>query len=392
MNVLHFGAGNIGRAFIGKSILQSGFNLTFADINQNIIDALNYYKKYNVKLVGYNYQEIISVNNFRAINLNNPRILNVISDMNLITTAIGASSLDKIALILEKGIMLKIKLKSKIPLNIIACENKTQASSYLKKIIFKNISVKYHEYLNEHIGFIDCSIDTIVPSISSFEQNSLSLIAENFQEWIVDQKQFKGTIPKIINMTISNNLKSFIDRKILTLNTGHAIAAYLGWIKNHKTIYHSIKDNDVKDIVYGAMKESGLTLIKKYNFNQNSHFSYINKILIRFQNPFLLDRIERIARNPLQKLRKDERLIKPFLLAKKYNFSYDNLIKGIAAALYYRNINDSESMQIDNLIKKFGIKQTLSKISHLQLDSQEIDLIVLEYISINNIFSKEIYN
>ncbi|QFQ32719.1 mannitol-1-phosphate 5-dehydrogenase [Buchnera aphidicola (Aphis fabae)] len=392
MKVLHFGAGNIGRGFIGKTMLQSGVNLTFSDVNQNLIDALNYYKKYKVKLVGYNYERIIDVNNFQAVDLNNPDILNIISNVNLITTAIGSCSLNKIGLILAKGIILKIKLKSTIPLNIIACENKIQASSYLKGIVFKQIPIKYHKYLNEYIGFIDCSIDTIVPSTSSFEKNILSLIAENFQEWIVNKKQFKGTIPKIIDMIISNNLPSFIDRKILTLNTGHAITAYLGWIKKYIYIHESIKDQDIINIVKGAMKESGLTLIKKYNFNQKSHFAYIDKILTRFQNPFLLDKIERIARNPLQKLAKDERLIKPLLSAKKYNLSYYNLIKGIAAALYYRNKNDLESLKIDNLIKTLGIRKTLTQISNLQIDSQEMDLIVCEYTSINKIFSKKLYN
>ncbi|QCI19079.1 mannitol-1-phosphate 5-dehydrogenase [Buchnera aphidicola] len=389
MKVLHFGAGNIGRGFIGKIILYSGFDLIFADINQNIIDALNYYKKYKIKLVGYNYEKIINIDNFSAINLNDPNILNIISDVNLITTSIGASSLDKIASILAKGIILRIKLKSTTPLNIIACENKIQASSYLRTIVFKKIPLKYYKYFDQYIGFIDCSIDTIIPSICSFEKNKLSLIAENFQEWIVDKNQFKGIIPNIIDMTISDNLRSFIDRKILTLNTGHAITAYLGWIRQYKTIYESIKDHNIKSIVKGAMKESGLTLIKKYKFDKKIHFSYINKILIRFENYVLLDKVERIARNPVQKLSQNERLIKPLLLAKKYNFPYCNLIKGIAAALHYKNENDSESVKISNLIKTLGIKKTLFEISNLQMDSYEMNLIISEYLLINKIFSKK---
>lgn len=392
MQVLHFGAGNIGRGFIGKTILQSGLDLIFTDINQNIIDALNYYKKYKVKLIGYNYEKIINVNNFRAMNLNDSNILEIIAKVNLITTAVGSLALDKIVPILIKGIILKINSQSILPLNIIACENKIKASTYLKDIIFKNIPLKYHKYLNEYIGFVDCSIDTIVPSMPSFEKNSLSLIAENFKEWIVDVKQFKGNIPKIVDMIVSSNLKSFIDRKILTLNTGHAITAYLGWIKKYVNIYESIKDKDIKNIVQGAMKESGLTLIKKYNFDQKNHFSYIDKILMRFQNPFLLDKIERIARNPLQKLSKNERLIKPLLEAKKYNLSYFNLIKGIAAALYYKNKNDLESIKINHYIKTLGIKKTLNKISNLQVDSKEMDLIIHEYITINKIFSNKLYN
>ncbi|MBZ2279822.1 mannitol-1-phosphate 5-dehydrogenase, partial [Buchnera aphidicola] len=85
--------------------------------------------------------------------------------------------------------------------------------------------------------------------------NSLSLITEYFQEWIVNQNQFKGNIPKICGMTLSNNLSFFIERKLFTLNAGHAIAAYLGLIKKYHTTYESISDNIIKIIVKGAMEE-----------------------------------------------------------------------------------------------------------------------------------------
>ncbi|CAL4325924.1 Mannitol-1-phosphate 5-dehydrogenase [Buchnera aphidicola (Protaphis terricola)] len=392
MKAVHFGSGNIGRGFIAKILLKSGFDFTFVDVNKKIIDSLNYHKEYNIKLVGYNFEKIINIKNFHAIYIDHPNILNVISNSNLITTAIGVNSLNKITSILIEGIKLKIKLKSKIPLNIIACENKIKASSYLKEIILKHFPLKYHEYFNQYIGFVDCSIDTIIPSMISFEKNNLSLIAENFQEWIVDKRQFKGIIPNITNMTISNNLRVFIDRKFLTLNTGHAIAAYLGAIKKYKTIYESIKDNEIEDIVKNSMKESGLTLIKKYRLNKKNHFFYIDKILTRFKNPFLLDKVKRIARNPLQKLGKNERLITPLLLTKKYNLLNSNLIKGIAAALHYKNKDDLESIKMSNLIKKLGIKFILNKISNLELNSKEIDLIFHEYNKIYKIFFKELYS
>jgi mannitol-1-phosphate 5-dehydrogenase len=383
MQALHFGAGNIGRGFVARALSKSGFNLIFSDVNQNIIDSINNYKKYKIKLVSNSVEKIVDINNISAINFYDPNILNIISNTDLITTAVGVNALHKIASILIKGIVLRINSKCNKPLNIIACENKIKATSFLRDIIFDKIPIKYYDYFNEYIGFVDCSIDTIIPTFSfSKQENPLFLIAENFKEWIVDVNQFKGIIPKIVDMTLSDNLISFIDRKILTLNTGHAIAAYLGLMKNYRTISEAISDCNIEKIVKNAMNESGSVLIKRYNFNKKDHLSYIDKIFIRFKNPFLLDKLERIARNPLQKLSKNERLIRPFLGAIKYQLPYSNLVQGIVAALHYRNINDLESIKLSSFIKEYGLEETLVKVCNLDIKRKEISIIISAYYSI----------
>jgi len=376
MKALHFGAGNIGRGFIGKTLSESGFNVIFSDLNQDIIDSINYNKEYSVKIIG-NEDNIIYVKKVSAIHPHNPNIIKIITSVDLITTAVGPNSLDKIAPIIISGIILKIKNKSIKPLNIIACENKMKASSFLKKEILKKLPIKYYNYLNKYIGFIDCSIDTIIPFIN--HNNYSSLIVEDFKEWIVNISQFKGTVPKIIDMKLSDNLDAFIERKLFTLNTGHAVAAYLGLIKKYKTIQEAISDEQIRIIVQCSMEESGSVLIKRYKFNKDDHLNYIKKIFLRLENPFLSDSLERIARNPLQKLGKEERLIKPFLGSVKYHLPYSNLVKGIAAALHYQNPNDLESMQIASLIKRQGLKKTLIKICGFSENSEEINAIILEY-------------
>ncbi|QCO71109.1 mannitol-1-phosphate 5-dehydrogenase [Buchnera aphidicola] len=377
MKALHFGAGNIGRGFIGKTLSESGFNVIFSDVNQDIVDAINYKKEYSVKIIGANQDKIFNVTEISAINSNNPDIIKIIASVDLITTAVGPSALDKIALIITCGIILKIKNKSEKALNIIACENKIKASSFLKKAVLKKLPIKYHDYLNKYIGFVDCSIDTIIPLVN--KKDCLFLIVEDFKEWIVNITQFKGILPKIVDMKLSNNLDAFIERKLFTLNTGHAIAAYLGLMKKYKTMQEAIVDKKIRVIVRCAMEESGSVLIKNYNFKKNDHLAYIDKIFLRFENPFLSDRLERIARNPLQKLRKEERLIKPLLGTIKYQLPCSNLIKGIAAAFHYNNPNDLESTQIASLIKKQGLKNTLIEICNLHENSDALHFIISEY-------------
>ncbi|CAL4326621.1 mannitol-1-phosphate 5-dehydrogenase [Buchnera aphidicola] len=381
MKALHFGAGNIGRGFIGKTLLESGFNVVFSDIDQSLIDFINKDQGYFVRIIGKNKDKTVRIENVSAIHANNPKIIEMITSVNLITTAVGPFALDKIALIITHGIILKIKIKSTQPLNIIACENKIKASSFLRKAVLEQLPSKYYDYLNQYVGFVDCSIDTIIPIIHD-NKNFSSLIVEDFKEWIVNMNQFKGIIPKIIDMQLSNNLNAFIERKLFTLNTGHAIAAYLGLIKKYKTIKDAMLDKKISHIVRCAMIESGEVLVKRYNFNKKDHLSYIDNILIRFENPFISDTLERIGRNPLQKLGKNERLIKPLLGSIEYGLPYTNLAKGIAAAFHYKNKNDFESMKISSLIKKQGIKNSLVEICNLSIDSKELYSIFLEYTSI----------
>lgn len=41
MIALHFGAGNIGRGFIGALLHHSGYDVVFADVNDTMVSLLN---------------------------------------------------------------------------------------------------------------------------------------------------------------------------------------------------------------------------------------------------------------------------------------------------------------------------------------------------------------
>ncbi|UIN00875.1 mannitol-1-phosphate 5-dehydrogenase [Yersinia ruckeri] len=378
MKALHFGAGNIGRGFIGKLLADAGAEVIFADVNQPLLDELNRRKCYQVNVVG-EQARTEEVNNVSAVHSGSEDVVTLIADVDIITTAVGPQVLARIADRVAQGLVARHQKGNNQPLNIIACENMVRGTSQLKQHVFAVLPDNEKGWVEDHVGFVDSAVDRIVPPSAAGSTDLLAVTVETFSEWIVDQMQFKGQPPKIAGMELTDNLMAFVERKLFTLNTGHAVTAYLGQLSGHQTIRDAILDPQVRQVVKGAMEESGAVLIKRYGFDPQKHAAYINKILSRFENPYLHDDVERVGRQPLRKLSAGDRLIKPLLGTLEYQLPHDNLVKGIAAAMSYRSQQDPQAQEWVELLDTVGPKVALAQVSSLLVNSEVVEQVVNVY-------------
>ena len=383
MQALHFGAGNIGRGFIGKLLSDAGVHVTFADVNEQVIDEIAKRHQYPVNVVGEQSTTEI-VHNVDAINSSSDKVKDYIAKVDLVTTAVGPQILARIAENVAKGLIARHQQANNAPLNIIACENMVRGTSQFKQEIFKYIPHELHQWINSHIGFVDSAVDRIVPPATSKTGDILEVTVETFSEWIVDKNQFVGNIPQIKGMEPVDNLMAFVERKLFTLNTGHAITAYLGFYNNIATIRDAILVDSIRAVVQGAMQESGQVLIKRYNFDPAKHQAYIEKILTRFENPYLHDDTARVGRQPIRKLGSGDRLVKPLLGTFEYELKNSNLLIGIAAALNYRNDDDDQASDLTQQISNKGVVQTFCDISGIESNNPIVSQIEQLYTAMQN--------
>ena len=381
---VQFGAGNIGRGFIGALLSQSGYHVVFADVNEEIISKINEDKCYTIHIMDVECKDE-KVENISGVISTSDEILEEIRKSDIITTAVGPVVLPRIASTIANGIKLRKITGVNSYLNIVACENAIKASSQLEEEVKKYLNEEEIAYLNEYVGFPNCSVDRIVPPVKS--ENILDVVVENFYEWNVEEKAFKGEIPKIYGMNLADNLMAYIERKLFTLNTGHAITAYFGYLKGYNTVDESIKDEVIHDLVKKAMIESGQGLIAKYNFDKEEHFKYIDKIIGRFKNPYLKDDVARVGREPLRKLNENDRLIKPLMTAKNFNLDIDNLLLGVGAALNYNNEEDSQSVELQSLISEKGVKESLAHVANLAQEQEILSKVEKYYNEVKSIIS-----
>ena len=378
MKALHFGAGNIGRGFIGKLLADAGVELTFADVNQTVLDALNARRSYQVHVVG-EQEQVETVTGVNAVSSIGDDVIDLIAEVDLVTTAVGPVVLERIAPAIAKGLAKRKEQGNDKPLNIIACENMVRGTTQLKDHVLKALAQEDNAWVEAHVGFVDSAVDRIVPPAESASNDPLEVTVETFSEWIVDETQFKGELPHIPGMEPTNNLMAFVERKLFTLNTGHAITAYLGKLAGHQTIRDAILDEKIRLVVRGAMEESGAVLIKRYGFDDGKHAAYIEKILGRFENPYLKDDVERVGRQPLRKLSAGDRLVKPLLGTLEYGLPNHNLVLGIAAAMHYRSDQDPQAQELAQLIAEKGPLDALVQVSGLDAGSQVVAEVVNAY-------------
>lgn len=363
---IQIGAGNIGRGFIGALLSQAGWHVTFADVVEPIIEALNRDHGYTVHILDKDPGEI-AITGVDGVLSTSPDFAKKVAECDLITTAVGPNVLPIIAKSIAGGIQARKAAGNTAPMNVVCCENGLRTTTRLKNEVLKHLNPEETAFLEANIGFADCAVDRICPK-PGFD-NILDAAVERYCEWDVESAAWKGERPEIDGLTFADNLMAYLERKLFTLNSGHAICAYLGYLKGYKTIRDSIADTAIGETVHAAISESGEGLIREFGFDPDVHHAYVEKIFARYQNPFLADEVLRVGREPIRKLESGDRLIKPLATTASYGLPVDHLLFGAAAALRFDCPDDPQSVELQKKLRADGPAAALTAYSGLTAEN-----------------------
>ena len=211
--MIQIGAGNIGRACIGRLFHQANYEIYFSDINAELISMIHERKEYNVRMVGKDFDETIKIDNVDKISEDREEFVRLSNEIEIITTAVGVNILPKIASFIVDIINIRHKYQNNNPLNIMACENTTGASSKLKENVYNLLDLNIREWIEKekNIAFPNVAIDCIVPNIET--ENPLTVTFENFADLIIDRNVFIGNLPNVEGLSLKDNLNAYIERK-----------------------------------------------------------------------------------------------------------------------------------------------------------------------------------
>ncbi|MEI7026910.1 mannitol-1-phosphate 5-dehydrogenase [Paenibacillus sp. y28] len=349
---VHFGAGNIGRGFIGLMLSRSGYEVCFVARNKEQVALLQQEQQYTVTLAN-EAEDTAIVKNITAVHVQNDEaLMENIATADLITTAVGTASLPHIAEAIAQGIERRLEENVR-PLHVIACENAVGGSSQLKKWVYTYLKPETHAAAERYVSFPNTSVDRIVPVQPPGDP--LTVKVEPFYEWIIHRAELKKGFQEIKGVRYVDSLEPFVERKLFTVNTGHCTAAYYGYLAGYQTIQQAMKDARIREKVRQVLHETGSLLVHKYELDEQEHTQYIHKTLERFANPGLTDKIVRVGRSPLRKLSMNDRLVRPALQACRYGIEAPHLASAIAAALLFDYAKDPEAVKLQAFLRQEGI-------------------------------------
>lgn len=361
--IVIFGAGKIGRSFIGQLFGCSGYRVVFIDVDPVIIAGLNRMGSYRVVIKGEKEEEI-TVPNVRAISaLDKVKVIEAVSMAGILAVSVGKNVLERIVPVIAAGLVQRNTNNPGTPLDIILAENMRSAADFVREELMKNLPSEFP--LETLVGLVETSIGKMVPIIpqAELEKDPLVVFAEPYNTLILDAKGFKSPIPQIKGLAPKNNIKAWVDRKAFIHNLGHATAAYYGYSLHPDAVYlyEVLEDPEVLLFTRAVMLQSADILRAAYpdDFTITDLEAHIDDLIHRFRNKALKDTIFRVGMDLVRKLGSDDRFMGSIHLGMQYRMSYDLILKAMSFGLFFKATDESgitfpaDSSLLDSLKNDF---------------------------------------
>jgi mannitol-1-phosphate 5-dehydrogenase len=389
-SILIFGAGKIGRSFIGPLFANSGYKIVFVDINQAIIDEINNKGGYEVILIKED-RKSIRIENIAGVSAaDEGQVAKEVAGADIVAISAGTKALPGIISLIAKGVLKRFEEFPLYPLDIIIAENLRNAAQFMRKefkeIIGPDIPV------DSYVGLIETSVGKMVPIMTQkdTEGDILKVFAEPYNTLILDKKGFRNPVPDVKGLAPKDNIKAWVDRKSFIHNLGHVTTAFLGYVHNKefKFIYEVLENDQIKSLVRGTMLEAATILqsIHPGEFTTRDLTDHIDDLIDRFENRSLRDTIFRVGVDLFRKLGPEDRLAGAIRAGIEHNKPVKKILYALVCGTFFRASDENGEMfnPDEQFIKHFnkGIEHVLTDICGFDKNTHpELFATALDYYS-----------
>ncbi len=356
MKLVQFGAGNIGRGFIGALFAQGGYEVAFVDVNESIVQTLNERRSYVQCIVSPDGESDVAVKNVRAVDGRDIALVAAeIATADLLSTSVGVKALPYILDALIAGLRQRWAQGDR-PIDLLICENLMDANHYLDGLIRAKLDPDEIARYEKNVGLVETSIGRMVPLMTPAMQKGdpLRVCVEPYAFLPVDADAFRAAPPDVPGLVPYTPFSFYLKRKLYIHNMGHAIVAYLGHYTKQARICDALALPEIALVAQRAMHESAIALSLSYGTPFAALADHVSDLLHRFRNAALGDTVERVGADVPRKLAPQDRLIGALRTVQGCGRDPGFIALGVAAALW-RYAAECQADPSETLTKLCGI-------------------------------------
>ena len=348
MKAIVFGAGKIARGFIGQLLYLSKADITFVDIDQQLVDRLNKDQKYHVYILGDSSLDSAAL-----------------VEADIAFVSVGGANLKSLG---EKiGRIYKENGIPKKPFNFVTCENWRHAGAFLYEGITAEMEEQEKTMFDQFVGVNEAVImrSATQPSDELAMQDATGVWVQNYWYLPISAEHFKGELPPIQDAELMQNFGDFLTQKMYTNNTSNAVIAYHGYLAGYELLAEAANSPEVSALLDEVYEEINQTLVAELHVDPQQQKAFAEKARAKYTDWTIVDRVIRHGKDPLRKLGAQDRLIAPARMALNHGVYPRVIIETIAKALFFDEESDASARKLKAMRREHGIPYVLQTVCEL---------------------------
>jgi mannitol-1-phosphate 5-dehydrogenase len=375
--IVIWGAGKIGRGFVADLFHAAGYHLVLVDESPTLIAQLREAGGYTVvRAEDAERRQDVVIEGYTALSTAQAdQIVATIAATDILAVAVYPQHFAQVARQLAPGLICRQAQRPGAPLDIILCTNLAHAGPQFRALLQDALPPDAREYMNSQVGIVETLVIRIVaePPVQLRQREPLLVWTNGYPELPVDRHAFKGDIPQVPGLRLVDDMRAEETRKLYTYNMFQAALAYLGAPHGYNLVAECMADPKVRAGAEGALHEVSCALQAEYGFTAEEMARWIDNVVTQTNNPTLGDTVRRLGADPRRKLKREDRLIGPALLARKHGVQPKHLVRAIAAGLRFADPDDPGALYVQQRVATLGLPAAVREVCGLT--EAELDLI-----------------
>ena len=383
MRVVVVGTGKIASGYLAPLFAGAGWEVVLAGRTPSVVERIARAGGHTVRITApagasgaapTAAAQVVRVEGVRSVVVGTAAFDDAVAGCDLLCTSVGVGAVGGLAGPLARALATRDAGR---PLSVWAVENDDCAPALEAAV--RSAAATARATLPP-VGVAGAVAHVAVARGSWHDDAAPEFVGDAARRLYVDGTRLCTPLPELPGVEATCAYAARLREKLYVFNAGHAICAYLGWLRGHGTIAQAVRDPFLRPMVAGSLLESRRALLATHPELGTDVHGPVAEALARYADEELADPVVRVARDPLRKLAPADRLLGPLHLVREQTGReppYFSL--GVAGALLYRGDDAEQTRELRLRLRRDGVRAVLEQVCGLRTGDPFSDAVATRY-------------